>query len=96
MMRREGYEVVADWGEIIYVIGFVFLLKEVAFFMGGGDEGEGPMREGDKGDSVSVLQMYLLGGKSGHHIDECLHSDWRTFQGPLKLFSYGYTNPTKR
>lgn len=36
------------------------------------------------------------GGKSGHHIDECLHSDSRTFQGPLKLFSCGYTNPTKR
>lgn len=51
------------------------------------------MRDEDEGDSVSVLQMYLLGGKSGHHIDECLHSDSRTFQGPLKLFSYGYTNP---
>lgn len=23
-MKREGYEVVADWGEITYVIGFVF------------------------------------------------------------------------
>lgn len=45
------------------------------------------MRDGDKGDDVS------LGGKSGHHIDECLHSDSRIFQGPLKLFSYGYTNP---
>lgn len=34
-MRREGYEVVTDWGEITYVIGFVFfLLKEVAFFDG--------------------------------------------------------------
>lgn len=37
-MRREGYEVVADWREIIYVIGFVvlFLLGEVAFLMGEG------------------------------------------------------------
>lgn len=41
-MRREEYEVVADWGEITYVrtlreiIGFVFLLKEVAFLMGEG------------------------------------------------------------
>lgn len=36
MMRREGYEVVTDWGEITYVIGFVFLLKEVGFLMGEG------------------------------------------------------------
>lgn len=56
-MRREGYEVVADWREITYVIGFVFLLREVAFLMGGGDEGEGSMRDRDEGDDVSVLQM---------------------------------------
>lgn len=55
-MRREGYEVVADWREITYVIGFVFLLKEVAFLMGDRDEGEGPIRDGDEGDDVSVLQ----------------------------------------
>lgn len=54
------------------------------------------VRERDQGADVSVLQTYLLGGKSGYHIDECLYSDSRTFQGPLKLFFYGYTNPTKR
>lgn len=95
-MRREGYEVVTDWREITYVIGFVFLLKDFAFLMGEVDVREGPVREGDEGDDVSVLQMYLLGGKSGYYIDECLHSDSRTFQGPLKLFFYGYTNPSKR
>lgn len=34
-MRRKGYEVVTDWREITYVIGF-FLLEEVAFLMGEG------------------------------------------------------------
>lgn len=53
-MRREGYEVVTDWREITSrtlreIIGFVFLLKEVAFLVG----------EGDEGDDVSVLQTYI-------------------------------------
>lgn len=38
---------------------FCFLLREVAFFEGGKgpSEGEGPVRDGDEGDDVSVLQM---------------------------------------
>jgi len=30
-MRREGYEVVADWREITYVIGFVFVKRGCVF-----------------------------------------------------------------
>lgn len=30
-MRREGYEVVSDWREITYVIGFVFYQKRLRF-----------------------------------------------------------------
>lgn len=33
-MRREGYEVVSDWGEITYVIGFVFCYKRGCVFDG--------------------------------------------------------------
>lgn len=41
-MRREGYEVVADWGEITYSYSWIcFLLREVAFF----DEGRALMEE---------------------------------------------------
>lgn len=33
-MRREGYEVVSDWREITYVIGFVFFVKRGCVFDG--------------------------------------------------------------
>lgn len=30
-MKREGYEVVTDWREITYVIGFVFVKRGCVF-----------------------------------------------------------------
>lgn len=59
-MRREGYEVVADWGEITYSYSWIcFLLKEVAFFDGRRAlmEERDKRGERDEGDDMSVLQM---------------------------------------
>lgn len=44
------------------------------------------MREGDEGADMSILQMYLLGGKSGHHIDECLSFRLDDFSGSIEAF----------